>query len=108
MEGTFPRSTGIAVSLSRFHILLASVAIAIALATAMLVVPALTGAGAAISPADRSYDQAEKTRSLFGVPTLQDSSYDQVEKARLQVILPNAPADHSYDKVENLRSRARR
>ena len=105
MEGTFPRSTDVDVRPSIVRMLVVSVAIAVALIASLVVlVPALTGPGSTTTRANTSYDQVEKARILFGVSSLQDSSYDNVEGIRLQVVLPNSPADHSYDVVERLRS----
>jgi hypothetical protein len=104
MEITFPTSRH-AARLSPIHFIV-GVVIAVALATALVVVPALTGGGSAASLTDRSYDQVEKARLLFGSVTTQDSSYDQVEKARIQVVLPILSADHSYDDIERIRSQA--
>jgi hypothetical protein len=106
MESTFTTTRRVATPVSAILLLILGVVIAVTLAAALIAVPALMRGGTTASPIDRSYDQVEKGRALFGAAIAQDASYDQVEKARVQVVLPDPFSDHSYDDVERIRSQA--
>lgn len=54
---------------------------------------------------DRSQDQVERTRSLFGAVATADTSYDQVERMR-SLFGAAATVDTSYDQVERARGKA--
>jgi hypothetical protein len=111
MEGSVRISQGSPAWLSRTHVLVASVGIAIAVALVIgLVTFTRLGAAATTTPVtDGSYDAVERSRSLQGATGLVGStssgtSYDQVEAARVRIVLPAQTADHSYDDVERIRS----
>jgi hypothetical protein len=54
---------------------------------------------------DRSQDQVERMRSLFGAAATADMSYDQVERMR-SVFGAAGTVDTSYDQVERARGEA--
>jgi len=106
METTFLNTRRAAIRPNPIYLVFVGVAIIVALLATLIVVPSIMRGGATGSAADRSYDLVEQTRVQFGSWRIQDSGYDQREKSRLDVVLPNAAADHSYDGVEGLRSGA--
>jgi hypothetical protein len=79
---------------------------AVGLAGSMTLSACAAQAGALSQGAeDRSQDQVERMRSLFGAAATADTSYDQVERAR-SLFGAAATADTSYDEVERARGGA--
>ena len=111
MEGSVRISQGSPAWLSRTHVLVASVgiAIAVALVIGLVTFTRLSAAATTMPVTDVSYDAVERARSLqggtslVGSSTSSDTSYDQAEAARLGIVLPARAADHSYDDVERIR-----
>jgi len=82
-----------------------AVGVALAVATiGMIVAQAQPTAGTSGAPADTSYDQVERVRSGLVRQDAADTSYDQVENLRMQVLLPQSPADRRYDALEEIRA----
>ena len=79
MESSLTTTRRAETPFSAIHLLIVGVVIAVTLAAALLIAPALLRGGSAASPVDRSYDQVEKGRAQFGSAAAQDKSYDQVE-----------------------------